>query len=108
MTTCFYCGDQEIMPFTCKFCGERFCREHRLPENHGCIGLQKFKEERGKEPEKWIYEPFQEKYKREAGRRVPKSIAEKILYALKNLNTKTILYIILLIILIVLVWEVIR
>ncbi len=105
MTICSYCGDQEVMPFTCKFCGERFCADHRLPENHECIGLQKFKETRGREPEKWIYEPFQEKYKKEAGRKAPKPMVERILDALK---TRTILYLILAAIAIVLIWEVIK
>lgn len=27
------------MPFTCKFCGDAFCVEHRLPEKHHCPGL---------------------------------------------------------------------
>lgn len=107
MTICSYCGEQEVMPFTCKFCGERFCAEHRLPENHGCVGLQKFKEMRGREPEKWIYEPFQEKYKKEAGRKVPRSLRDKISYALKKLNTRKLLYIIILIIAVVLILEVI-
>lgn len=105
MMTCRYCGNQEVMPFTCKFCGERFCADHRLPENHGCIGLQRFKETRGREPEKWIYEPFQEKYKKEAGRRVPKSMAERILYALKK---RTILYIILAVIVVVLLLSAVK
>ncbi len=108
MTTCHYCGDQEVMPFTCKFCGERFCREHRLPESHECIGLQKFKEERGREPEKWIYEPFQEKHKKEAGRKVPKPMLERILHALKNLNARMILYMILAVIVVVLLLSVVR
>jgi len=55
---CSYCGASESLPFTCKFCGGKFCAEHRLPENHDCQGLAVYKETRGKEPEKWIYEPF--------------------------------------------------
>jgi Zn-dependent protease len=27
------------MPFRCPFCGGQFCSQHRLPENHGCIGI---------------------------------------------------------------------
>ena len=37
------------MPYECKFCGEQFCAEHRLPERHTCPGLlehrRKLKEE---------------------------------------------------------------
>lgn len=28
------------MSFTCKYCGETYCSEHRLPENHDCDGLE--------------------------------------------------------------------
>lgn len=27
------------MPFRCPFCGGQFCSQHRLPENHNCIGI---------------------------------------------------------------------
>lgn len=29
------------MPFRCNYCGSYFCTEHRLPEFHGCTGLQR-------------------------------------------------------------------
>jgi len=32
------------MPFTCKFCGDSFCAEHRLPEKHHCPGLAGLKD----------------------------------------------------------------
>jgi len=28
-----------MMPFRCPFCGGQFCSQHRLPENHNCIGI---------------------------------------------------------------------
>ena len=37
---CSECGESITMPFKCKFCGELFCGEHRLPENHGCNGFR--------------------------------------------------------------------
>ena len=40
---CHVCGKYELMPFTCKFCGGRFCAEHRLPENHDCPGLADYR-----------------------------------------------------------------
>ncbi|RLG26148.1 rhomboid family intramembrane serine protease [Methanosarcinales archaeon] len=40
---CHVCGKYELMPFTCKFCGGRFCSEHRLPENHDCTGLAEYR-----------------------------------------------------------------
>jgi predicted nucleic acid binding AN1-type Zn finger protein len=39
MSTCDECGRQENMPYQCRHCGGTFCAEHRLPENHGCPGL---------------------------------------------------------------------
>jgi len=43
------------MGFECSYCGESFCSEHRLPENHDCEGLEKgIKKE--KEDSKWFQE----------------------------------------------------
>ena len=55
MARCSYCGKVEKMPFRCKFCKGVFCSSHRLPENHECEGLERFKKERLKTPEKWVY-----------------------------------------------------
>lgn len=38
MVKCDYCGEEEFMPFRCKYCGGYFCSEHRLPEMHNCTG----------------------------------------------------------------------
>lgn len=35
------------MPFTCSYCGQTFCSEHRLPEKHQCPALPSFKRNRG-------------------------------------------------------------
>jgi len=40
MARCTLCGKDENMPYTCRRCGNTYCAEHRLPENHDCIGLQ--------------------------------------------------------------------
>jgi len=39
MARCDECGKQENMPYRCRHCGSTYCAEHRLPENHGCPGL---------------------------------------------------------------------
>ncbi len=36
---CWICGKQEAMPYKCRYCGKTYCAEHRLPEQHGCAGL---------------------------------------------------------------------
>ena len=39
MATCDECGEYESLPYQCKRCGQTFCADHRLPENHDCPGL---------------------------------------------------------------------
>lgn len=33
---CRKCGQETFLPFRCPYCGDMFCTEHRLPENHNC------------------------------------------------------------------------
>jgi Zn-dependent protease len=33
---CRKCGQETFLPFRCPYCGDQFCTEHRLPENHNC------------------------------------------------------------------------
>ncbi len=33
---CRMCGQETFLPFRCPYCGDMFCIEHRLPENHSC------------------------------------------------------------------------
>jgi Zn-dependent protease len=44
MTTCSLCG-KEGLSFTCPYCNGIYCGEHRLPESHGCPGIQKVRED---------------------------------------------------------------
>ena len=37
---CAICSTEVDMPFQCKYCKDPFCTDHRLPENHNCIGLK--------------------------------------------------------------------
>jgi len=36
---CEVCGKLDLMPFECNYCGNFYCSDHRLPENHNCVGL---------------------------------------------------------------------
>ncbi len=42
---CSFCGKKVVMPYKCKFCGEVFCDEHRLPEKHECEGVKALRRE---------------------------------------------------------------
>src|SRR3990170_11669 len=37
---CQKCGQETFLPFQCRYCGDRFCAAHRLPENHACAKLE--------------------------------------------------------------------
>ncbi len=62
MGSCSKCGKQ-AMTFTCRYCGEKFCTEHRLPENHDCGEL----EEELESEDKW----FREEEKQEESTTTP-------------------------------------
>lgn len=39
---CANCSSEiTSIPYNCKYCGNKFCSEHRLPENHNCSGNAK-------------------------------------------------------------------
>ena len=35
------------MPYKCRFCGGTYCGDHRLPENHDCVGLKNWNDPKG-------------------------------------------------------------
>ena len=47
MAQCDACGKHENMPYNCRFCGGTYCSEHRLPENHACVGLKEWNDPGG-------------------------------------------------------------
>ena len=47
MAKCDACGNDESMPYNCRHCGGTYCGEHRLPENHGCSGLENWNDPGG-------------------------------------------------------------
>ena len=34
------CGTEQELPYTCNYCGEALCSDHRLPKAHMCAGLR--------------------------------------------------------------------
>ncbi|WP_266076233.1 rhomboid family intramembrane serine protease [Haladaptatus caseinilyticus] len=47
MAQCDECGEHENMPYQCRMCGNTFCADHRLPENHSCPGLNQWNDPKG-------------------------------------------------------------
>ena len=47
MAKCDECGKYENLPYQCRRCGQTFCAEHRLPENHDCPGLNDWNDPQG-------------------------------------------------------------
>lgn len=47
MAECDECGRFENLPYQCRRCGQTFCSEHRLPENHSCPGLSEWNDPSG-------------------------------------------------------------
>jgi hypothetical protein len=47
MAKCDACGKHENLPYQCRRCGQTFCGEHRLPENHDCPGLNEWNDPAG-------------------------------------------------------------
>jgi len=39
---CDHCGNEEAIPFKCRYCEGTFCSVHRLPPNHNCAFLSDF------------------------------------------------------------------
>jgi len=37
---CQKCQKEVFLPFRCQYCGDYFCSEHRLPENHECPQIE--------------------------------------------------------------------
>jgi Zn-dependent protease len=38
--SCRKCGKETFLPFRCPYCGDQFCTDHRLPENHDCPRME--------------------------------------------------------------------
>jgi len=47
MAKCDVCGTGVDLPYDCRRCGGTYCSEHRLPENHGCAGLNEWNDPDG-------------------------------------------------------------
>ena len=43
---CQICEIEVDMPYSCPYCGEQFCSQHRLPENHTCPQINRARTQR--------------------------------------------------------------
>ena len=39
MTRCDHCGKEVVLPFSCQYCGGKYCPDCRLPPNHTCVNI---------------------------------------------------------------------
>ena len=39
MTRCDHCGNEVVLPFSCQYCGGKYCPDCRLPPNHTCVNI---------------------------------------------------------------------
>lgn len=39
MTRCDHCGNEVVLPFSCQYCGGKYCADCRLPPNHHCVNI---------------------------------------------------------------------
>lgn len=111
MAECSECGKQ-TMSFTCHYCGEKFCAEHRLPENHDCDGLEtgkkdkympnkskkdsekktsKSKQKTGKSGQQKWFKQENLKQEKKTGRHSRPGLFQDIIYTLKNNYTLSII-----------------
>src|SRR5438094_3851585 len=37
LAQCSFCQKKEPFPYTCAYCKQKFCADHRLAENHDCF-----------------------------------------------------------------------
>lgn len=95
---CDYCHKvSDELPYKCKFCGDTFCSEHRLPENHECIGLESYKDVK------------HEKFKEDVVKAVREYDVKAKTYARGGADTRKLaLYIVILIIIAIVVYYVVK
>nr|WP_101294653.1 AN1-type zinc finger domain-containing protein [Halegenticoccus soli] len=45
MGACKRCGEKIAGDRACSYCGNAYCPEHQLPENHDCPGVEQWNRE---------------------------------------------------------------
>lgn len=92
MVECEECGKQ-TMSFTCRYCGNKYCSKHRLPENHNCNSLEESLKQEKQEDDKWFKEKEVKKPANKKKRPPKKSLTKDIARTLKGSVTLSIILI---------------
>ena len=80
---CQKCGQETFLPFQCPYCGDQFCSEHRLPENHNCPRMDLARAQR-QEDAVAFQEPSSYEYKVTYG--APRRTTGRIYFSPKELK----------------------
>jgi len=90
MAECSECGKQS-MSFKCKYCGEKFCSTHRLPEKHNCQSMDKKIEQEKQETDEWFKEQKVKNPAPSAKKPPKRSLGQDVIDSLKNNVTLSII-----------------
>nr|WP_319507995.1 rhomboid family intramembrane serine protease [uncultured Methanolobus sp.] len=97
---CWICGQEENIPFKCRFCGKNFCSRHRLPEQHACTGLEQLKQDRsysrspgyGSTITDDMFKDALKSTAKYAAKSAVKGVGQNISYSMKNSPSMAIIY----------------
>jgi Uncharacterized membrane protein (homolog of Drosophila rhomboid) len=97
---CWICGQEENIPFKCRFCGKNFCSRHRLPEQHACVGLEQLKQDRsysgspgyGSTTTDDMFKDALKSTAKYAAKSAVKGVGRNISYSMKNSPSMAIIY----------------
>jgi len=56
---CQKCGKETFLPFRCPYCGDYFCPDHRLPENHECPRMELARAPKKETKQIVVQEPYE-------------------------------------------------
>ena len=80
---CRLCGQETFLPFQCPYCGEYFCSQHRLSENHGCKKIEAARASRQEEV-LVVRQPRSYQYSVTFGQ--PRNLTGKVRFSVKELK----------------------
>jgi Zn-dependent protease len=85
---CQKCQKEVFLPFRCPYCGNYFCSEHRLPENHECPQIESARTSKKEKQE--IIVQKQEPYKYRVTYSMPQLRTRKIKFSTREIKHLTV------------------